>query len=123
MGKAVNTDVLDAALSVVRSSTRMVALAAQPADYTAANTATLAEATLTTGDFAAFQPGTIDGRKTTVLAKSGVSVITAGTATHVALTDPATSRLLYVTTCPSQALALGGTVNFGAWDIEMGNPV
>ena len=123
MGKAVNTDVLDAALGVVRTATRMVALAAQPADYATANSAKLAEVVLAPADFSAFQTGTVDGRKTSVALKSGVSVIAAGTATHVALTDPGTSRLLYVTTCPSQALVGGATVNFAPWEIEFGNPV
>lgn len=122
MGKAVHPDVLDGALGVVRASTRMVALAAQPASYAAANGAKLAEAVLTPGDFA-FAAGLVDGRRATVAAKAGVTVLAAGTATHVALLDPGASRLIYVTTCASQALAAPGTVDFAAWDVEIGDPV
>ncbi len=122
MAKAVNTDVLDAAIAVVRSATRMVALAAQPADYPTATSQALATVTMAAVDFLAPYAGLIDGRRTTVGAKSGVAVSAAGTAAYVALTDPGTSRLLYVTTCPAQTLALGGTVSFSAWDVEFGNP-
>ena len=123
MPKFVNTDVLDAALAVVRTATRMVALTNQPADYATATAQTLAATTMAPADFTAPTAGVIDGRRTTVGAKSGVSVTTAGTANYVALTDPGTSRLLYVTTCPGQALVVGGTVSFSAWDVEIGNPV
>lgn len=122
MAKAVNPDVLDGALAVVKTATRMVALPSQPADYAAANTAKLAEATMVAADYVN-AAGLVDGRRVTVAAKAGVNVIAAGTANHVALLDPGTTRLLYVTTCPAQALAAGGTVNFGAWDVEIGNPV
>jgi hypothetical protein len=44
----------------------------------------------------------------------------AGTATHVALVDG--TRPLYVTTCTSQALTSGNTVNFPVWDIEIADP-
>ncbi len=123
MAKFVNTDVLDAALSVVRTATKMVALANQPADYATATAQTLASVTMAPADFLAAYAGAVDGRRTTVGVKSGVAVSTAGTAAYVALTDPGTSRLLYVTTCPAQALVLGGTVSFSAWDVEIGNPV
>ena len=122
MGKAVHSDVLDGALTVIKgAATKMVALGSQPADYSAANAAKLVEATLAAGDFT-LAAGDVSGRKVTVAAKSGLTVAVAGTATHVALLDPATTRLLYVTTCPSQALSLGGTVNIAAWDVELGAP-
>ncbi len=122
MGKAVHGDVLDGALAVIRSNaTRMVALAAQPADYAAANSGKLAEATMASGDFT-LGAGDVSGRKVAVAAKAGLSVTAGGTATHVALLDSAGSRLLYVTTCPSQGLSLGGTVNIAAWDVEIGAP-
>ena len=122
MGKAVHPDVLDGALGVVQQATRMVAIAGQPASYAAANAGKLAEAVLAPADFT-LAAGTINGRRATVAAKSGLSVSAAGTADHVALLDPGTSRLLYVTTCPAQALSAGGTVAIGAWDIEIGDPV
>ena len=122
MGKFVHSDVLDGALNIVATATRMVALSGQPGSYAAADTGRLAEATLTGGDYA-LAAGDVSGRKVTIAAKAGLAVVAAGTADHVALLDPATSRLLYVTTCPSQALPSGGTVSFGAWSVEVGAPV
>ncbi len=121
MAKFASTDVLDGSLNIVRASTRMVAVSGQPATYAAADAGRLAEAALVTGDFA-LAAGDISGRKVTIAAKSGLSVIAAGTADHVALLDGTTSRLLYVTTCPAQALAAGGTVSIASWSVEIGAP-
>jgi hypothetical protein len=122
MPKAASTDVLDGSLNVIRQATRMVALAAEPASFAAADGAKLAEATLTTADFT-LAAGDVSGRKVTVAAKSGLAVLAAGTANHVALLDTATSRLLYVTTCPNQSLAPGGVVSIAPWSIEIAAPV
>ena len=122
MGKFVNSDVLDGALNLVATATRMVALSGQPASYAAADSGRLAEAALTGVDYA-LAAGDVSGRKVTVAAKAGLAIVAAGTADHVALLDPATSRLLYVTTCPAQALPAGGTVSFGAWSVEVNSPV
>ena len=121
MSKFANNDVLDGSLSVVATATRMVAVSGQPANYAAADAGKLAEATLTGTDFT-LAAGDISGRKVTVAAKSGLSVITAGTADHIALLDPALSKLLYVTTCPAQALVDGGTVSIASWAVEVGAP-
>lgn len=121
MAKFVNPAVLDGALNLVATATRMVAVAGQPTTFAAADTGKLAEATLASGDFA-LAAGDISGRKVTVGAKSGLSVVAAGTADHIALLDPATSTLLYVTTCPAQALPAGGTVSIGTWAVEIGSP-
>ncbi len=121
MAKFANPDVLDGSLNIVRAATRMVALNGQPASYAAADTGRLAEAPLTAGDFT-LAAGDISGRKVSIAAKSSLAVIAAGTADHVALLDSATSRLLYVTTCPAQALAAGGTVSIAGWSVEIGAP-
>lgn len=122
MAKFVNGAVLDGALSIVATATRMVAVGGQPASYAAAEAGKLAEATLAAGDYT-LAPGDVSGRKVTIAAKSGLTVLAAGTADHIALLDPATSTLLYVTTCPTQALPAGGTVGIGAWSVEIENPV
>ncbi len=121
MGKFASTDVLDGSLNIVRAATRMVATNGQPASYAAADSGRLAEAALASGDFT-LAAGDISGRKVSIAAKSGLAVVAAGTADHVALLDAATSRLLYVTTCPSQALVSGGTVSIAGWSIEIGAP-
>ncbi len=121
MGKFASNDVLDGSLNIVRTATRMVAVNGQPASYAVADAGRLAEAALATGDFA-LAAGDVSGRKVTIAAKVGLSVIAAGTADHVALLDGATSKLLYVTTCPAQALVTGGTVSIAGWSVEVGAP-
>jgi hypothetical protein len=122
MAKAVHNDVLDAALLYIRSAaTRLVALAAEPADYAAANAGALANAVIAPADFT-IGDGVTSGRRAVVAAKAGVAVGASGTATHVALLDAANTKLLYVTTCPAQALAAGGTVSIAAWDVEISDP-
>lgn len=125
MAKAVHDDVLDGAHDIIRNNaTRMVACSAQPTTYTEGNaTFALADVTMASGDFTKAN-GDTSGRKMTVGAKSSVLIDTTGTATHVALLDVTNSKLLYVTTCTSQALTANGsnTVNFPAWDIELADP-
>lgn len=123
MGKAVNYDVLDGAFAVLKIATHMVALPAQPADYPTAQATKLADVTMASTDYVN-SAGLVNGRRVTVGAKSGVPVLAAGTATHVCLLDPNSTppRVLYTTTCPAQTLALGGTVSFSPWDVEIGDP-
>jgi len=124
MAKAANDIVMDGALDIIATATRQIACSAQPTTYTEANsTYALADVTLSGGDFTKAN-GDTSGRKVTIGAKSGVLIDTSGTATHVALLDVTNSKLLYVTTCTSQALTANGsnTVNFPAWDIEIADP-
>ena len=122
MPKFASNDVLDGSLGVVAGATRMVALNGQPASFAAANSAKLAEAVLAPADFT-LATGDVSGRKITIAAKANLPVVAAGTADHVALLDAGTNRLLYVTTCPAQALTAGGTVSIAAWSVEIGAPV
>jgi hypothetical protein len=48
-----------------------------------------------------------------------LTVDTTGTAAHVALVGSTGSTLLLVTTCTTQALTTGNTVNIPAWDDEI----
>lgn len=125
MAKAAHDDVMDGALNVLKNNvTRMVACSAQPTTFTEGNaTYALADVTMASGDFT-LANGDTSGRKVTMAAKSGVTIDTSGTATHVALLDVTNSKLLYVTTCTSLALTAGGgnTVSFPAWDIEVADP-
>lgn len=57
----------------------------------------------------------MSGRKVIVAAQSAVPVVTSGAADHVALIDG--TRLLQVTTVPSQTLTAGNTVNVAAYDV------
>jgi hypothetical protein len=123
MAKSAIPDMLDAALSYIRTNaTKMVACSNQPLTYADANTTMkLAEIVMAPLDFT-LANGITSGRRITVAAKTNVTVTTAGTANHVALLDVTGSKLLYVTTSPAQALAASTSVIFGAWDIEIANP-
>jgi hypothetical protein len=123
MAKIVHDDVLDGALNIIKNNcTRMTACSSQPTTYTEGNaTYALADAPMTSRDFTNAN-GDTSGRKTTVAAKSTITIDTSGTATHIALLDVTNSKLLYVTTCTSQALTAANTVNFPAWDIEIADP-
>ena len=124
MAKAAPDIVIDGALDVIATATRMIACSAQPTTFTEANaTFALADVTMAGGDFTKAN-GDTSGRKVTIGAQSSVLIDTSGTATHVALVRTADSTLIYVTTCTSQALTANGsnTVNFPAWDIEIADP-
>jgi hypothetical protein len=123
MAKTVHDDVLDGAFDVLDQANLMIACSAQPTSRTeAVTTYALADVAMTVNTDYTKANGDISGRKVTVAAKSTVLIDTSGTATHVALVDG--TRLLYVTTCTSQALTANGsnTVNFPAWDIEIADP-
>lgn len=121
MAKIVHDDVLDGATSVIKTNANsMIACSSQPTTRAeAVTTYALADVAMASGDFTQAN-GDTNGRKVTVAAKTAVPIDTTGTATHVALVDG--TRLLYVTTCTSQALTSGGTVDFPAWDIEIADP-
>lgn len=63
--------------------------------------------------------GDTSGRKVTVAAKNGVSVTASGTANHLALVTVSGTVVRYVTTCTSQVLTSGNTVNIPAWKVEI----
>lgn len=132
MGKRCATGFLDGALNIIKTgagavgpSNLMVVLSAEPTTFTEANaTFRLAGVAMASGDFTLANgdgAGTTP-RKATMTAKNAVSISASGTATHVALIDTVNSLVLEVTTCTSQVLTSGGTVNIPAWKIEIGAP-
>lgn len=123
MAKSVHNDVLDGALNVIKTDCdKMTACSAEPTTFAEGDSAyALADVAMAGSDFAVAD-GDTSGRKITTGQKSGVTVDSSGTATHVALLDTASGRLLYVTTCTSQALTAGNTMTFEAWDIEIADP-
>lgn len=123
MGKAVATEVYDAALNNVKNNAnKMVVCSAQPTTFAEANaTYMLANVAMASGDFTV-GAGDVSGRKVQIAAKSGVTVTNSGTATHVAVIDTTNSLLKLVTTCTSQALTAGNTVNIPTWKDEIQAP-
>lgn len=123
MAKSVSAAVLDAALNAIKTgvSNRMVVCSTQPTTYAEVTTYNLAEVAMATGDYT-LAAGDTSGRKLTTTAKTGISVATSGTAGHVALANSTNSTLDLVTTCTSQAINTGGTVDVPAWKYEINNP-
>lgn len=122
MAKAMNDAGADAALDYWTDADLMIACSAQPTSYAeATSTYALADVAMAGGDFTKTN-GDTSGRKVTVAAKSAVDVDVTGDTTHVALVKTGDTTLRYVTTCATVALDASGTVNFGAWDIEIADP-
>lgn len=121
MAKSVHDDVLDGAFDIIRNNGNLITVcSAQPTTRTeAVTTYALADVVVDSTDFTKAN-GDVSGRKLTVGAQNSVPVDASGTATHIAIVDA--TRLLYVTTCTSQALTSGNQVNLPAWDIEIADP-
>lgn len=121
MGKALPDAVLDLSPDEIATATIMTVCSAEPTNRTeAVTTFALADVTMAGVDFTVGD-GDTSGRKVAVAAKSGVTVDTSGTATHIALCDA--TNLLAVTTCTSVALTTPGDVNIPAFDIEFRDPI
>lgn len=118
MGKVVHNDVLDAAFTELATATGLCLNTSEPASRAAAISDNLMPEA--TPSFTGPVDGDTNGRKLTVDASNGNTADGTGTATHVALIDAV--ELLYVTTCTSQAITSGNTVNIGAWDVEIADP-
>ncbi|HEV2927280.1 MAG TPA: hypothetical protein VGW74_01195 [Propionibacteriaceae bacterium] len=127
MAKFAPDATIDAMLAQVALADEMYVCSAQPTDYNdIANSDLVGPISLTpgdgNGDFT-IGNGDTSGRKVTVTAQTGASVIASGTATHVVLaTGGATDLIRYITTCTSQAVTSGNTANVGAWDVEVLDP-
>ena len=119
MAKKADDTVLDGLLNIIDNATRMVVTSAEPANFAGIAAVALADVTLDSGDFTDAN-GDTSGRKVTIGAQNAVPVDASGTATHICLDDGTT--LLFVTTCTSQALTSGNTVNIPAFDIEVADP-
>lgn len=138
MAKNVHNNVLDAALNHLKNNAvRLVVLTAEPTGGSAYANATthksgsgfrIAEATITASDFTGPADHT-SGRKLTVNAASSMAingVAASDDATHVALVQvssvASSQNVLYVTTCTTQTLTNGNTVNTPAWVISIADP-
>jgi hypothetical protein len=122
MAKFASNDVMDAALAVIATANRLVVLAGQPSDYAGADAGRLAEAPLGPSDFL-IGDGAAGARRLTIAPRAGLAALASGMADHVALLDAIGQRLVYVTTCPTQSLAVGTPVQVDGWHVEIGRPV
>lgn len=127
MAKFAPDATLDGLLAQVALADELYVCSAQPSSYAdIANSDLVGPVTLTpghgNGDFT-IADGDTNGRKVTLGAQNGASVIASGTATHVVLaTGGATDLIRYITTCTSQALTSGNTVDVPAWKVEVADP-
>ncbi len=121
MAKIVHDDFIDGALNILKNNANLETVcSAQPTTRDEAiTTYKLADVATAPGDFTVAN-GDTNGRKVTVGAKSAVPIDTSGDATHIALVDA--TRLLMVTTCTTQTLTAGNTVNIPAFDDEIADP-
>lgn len=116
MAKAIPDVTMDPSLDKLGTATRCSVVSGQPANFAGIAAVQLAPKTITSGDWA--KADDTSGRKITMAAQNGVSVTATGTATHVCWDDGTT--LLGVTTCTSQGLTSGNTVNIPAvkWNLQ-----
>jgi hypothetical protein len=128
MAKTVHDDVLDGAFNILNDCDLMTVCDTQPTTFAEATTNSggggfkLADVAMTPGTDYTISNGDTNGRKVRMAAKSAVPIDVSGTAIYIALTKSAGSLLYYVTTCTSQVLTAGGTVDFPVWDVEIADP-
>ena len=121
MAKVIPDAILDAMLDVAEG-TILTVCSAEPTTYAeATSTYKLADVVIDSGDYTAAN-GDTSGRKNTIAAQTAVPIDSSGTATHVAVSTSGDSTLRLVTTCTSQALTSGGTVDIGAFKQELADP-
>lgn len=121
MSKTVSNAVLDAALAVIATCTRLDVTSdvGTPANLTNS----LANVALTAGDGNGdyvIADGTTNGRKITVAQQADVAVTATGDAAHIVLSVGGVIHL--TTTCTTQTLTSGNTVTIPAFSDEIADP-
>lgn len=124
MPKWANDLVMDAAMDYIDQANTMHVISSYTAgdSYATVVGNSLADVAMTPDTDFPKANGDVSGRKITVAAKNAIPVDASGTATHIALVRTTDTSVRYVTTCTSQALVAGNTVNVPAWDIEIADP-
>ena len=117
-GKSQDDLMLDAAFDWIKAHVaEMTICTTQPTDYAeATSTYNLATQEMESTDITT-TPGDTSGRKMHIGSETTITVDTTGIANHIALVSSET--LLFVTTCTTQQLTTGNTVNIPAWDDEI----
>ena len=118
MGKSIPDAIIDLMLAEAES-TQIHVCSAEPANFAGIAAVELAEAAIS-GSYSKAN-GDTSGRKNTTPAQSAISISASGTATHVVESN-GTDTMLKVTTCTSQALTSGGTVDVPVYAHEIGDP-
>jgi len=100
---------------------RIVVLDSEVSVYANIAAATLAEDDLDDNDLTE-GAGMVSGRRLTVAQFSDLDIAQSGDATHVAIVDDDEEEVLYITTCTTQTLTMGGKVTIPSWGIEIRGP-
>jgi hypothetical protein len=118
MGKVIPDAIKDLQLTEAEG-TQIHICSAEPANFAGIAAVQLAEKTIS-GSYTKAN-GDVSGRKTTCPAQTAISIGTTGDGDHVVLSNNVDTMYL-VTTCASQALTSGGTVDTSAFDYEITDP-
>ena len=121
MGKSVANSVIDGALAVIATATRLDVTSDSSTPTGLTNS--LAHVTLTAGNgngSYTIADGDTSGRKVTIAQQSDISVTASGTANHIVLS--LTGTILLTTTCTAQVLTSGNTVTVPAFADEIASP-
>lgn len=132
MGFYCHSDVLDAALNIIKNNcTRITICSAEPTSFDEANNEDdgspagykLADHTVSSSDFTGPAAGDTSGRKLTLNQLTGVTACDTGTSTHLAFLDVSNTKLLYVKElASSKAITDTETYTIAANDIEILDP-
>lgn len=121
MAKAAPDAMIDASLDYVGAGDYMCVCSTQPTTYLEAYTNNmLARVAMAGGDFV--KADDVSGRKLTMAQKLAVAISNPGTAAHIAIVKTSDTTLRYVTSCTSQVLTAGGTVDIPSWKINIQDP-
>ena len=123
MGKSIHSLVLKAALSYIKDNCSYMYVCSEwPSTAAmASNTEMLASASFTSTQMTV--SAAASGAHLTMSAINSINVSNTGSAQHIALVFVGVaSKVLCVTTCTSQALTEGNTVNVPAWSYTINDP-
>ena len=124
MAKAIHSAVIKYALSYIRENcNRMFICSTQPTTATmASNTHMLASVSMTTANMSV--SAAVSGAHLTVSTMLSNNVSVTGEGCHVVLCDcsAVVSKVLCCTTCTSQTLTAGNTVNVPQWSYTINDP-
>lgn len=122
MGKSVHNDVLDQTLAYIQTNAEYVtACTAEPTTFAEVTTYKVGRAAVSSGDWT-IADGDVSGRKVTLVEKTGVAVDSAGTVTHLAVTDDSVSKLLSVLTTDSRVITGNDSMKIPTFDLELRDP-
>jgi len=121
MAKYLPDGVIDLLLAAIRERVTGISVCStQPTTYAeATSTYKLADQNGLTSTNFTLGDGDTSGRKIAIDAQNGLTIDTTGTAAHVAWWGSSGSLLILVTTCTTQALTTGNTVNVPTHDFEI----